>query len=148
MAPGAWNKKIWPLSNTQEKFYWSFYMKQTYETGILGEIAAETYLCGKCGMICLERRYRTKSAEIDLIMQDGDAVVFVEVKTRRTGDPGLGLLAVDQRKQKRIIRASTLYLMFHQKMNAVIRFDVVEVGLQSILHIPNAFQPAGSMFYR
>lgn len=123
-------------------------MKHTYETGLSGELAAEKYLTTEKGMRCLERRYRNKCGEIDLIMQDGDAVVFVEVKTRRTGDPGLGLLAVDQRKQKRIIRASTLYLMSHQKMNAVIRFDVVEVGLQSILHIPNAFQPAGSMFYR
>ena len=122
-------------------------MKQTYETGILGEIAAETYLCGKCGMICLERRYRTKSAEIDLIMQDQDTLVFVEVKTRSKGKPGDGLQTVNAAKQKRISRGATLYLMKHHKLNQSVRFDVVEVNRENIIHIPNAFQPGG-MFFR
>ena len=122
-------------------------MKQTYETGILGEIAAETYLCGKCGMICLERRYRTKSAEIDLIMQDQDTLVFVEVKTRSKGKPGDGLQTVNAAKQKRISRGAMLYLMKHHKLNQSVRFDVVEVNRENIIHIPNAFQPGG-MFYR
>ncbi len=122
-------------------------MKQTYETGILGEIAAETYLCGKCGMICLERRYRTKSAEIDLIMQDQDTLVFVEVKTRSKGKPGDGLQTVNAAKQKRISRGAMLYLMKHHKLNQSVRFDVVEVNRENIIHIPNAFQPGG-MFFR
>ena len=122
-------------------------MKQTYETGILGEIAAETYLCGKCGMICLERRYRTKSAEIDLIMQDQDTLVFVEVKTRSKGKPGDGLQTVNAAKQKRISRGAMLYLMKHHNLNQSVRFDVVEVNRENIIHIPNAFQPGG-MFFR
>ena len=122
-------------------------MKQTDETGILGEIAAETYLCGKCGMICLERRYRTKSAEIDLIMQDQDTLVFVEVKTRSKGKPGDGLQTVNAAKQKRISRGAMLYLMKHHKLNQSVRFDVVEVNRENIIHIPNAFQPGG-MFFR
>ena len=122
-------------------------MKQTYETGILGEIAAETYLCGKCGMVCLERRYRTKSAEIDLIMQDQDTLVFVEVKTRSKGKPGDGLQTVNAAKQKRISRGAMLYLMKHHKLNQSVRFDVVEVNRENIIHIPNAFQPGG-MFFR
>ena len=60
-------------------------MKTTYETGLQGERAAEEYLHQKMRMHCLERRYRNQCGEIDLIMLDGETVVFVEVKTRKTG---------------------------------------------------------------
>lgn len=122
-------------------------MKHTYETGLLGESAAEKYLCEKLGMICLERRFRTKSAEIDLIMMDRDTLVFVEVKTRRTGKPGDGLMTVNIAKQKRISRGAMLYLMSRNMLNRSIRFDVVEVNCDTITYIPNAFQPGG-MFFR
>jgi putative endonuclease len=51
-------------------------MKQTYETGLFGEDTAAAYLCEK-GMVLLAHRYRAKPGEIDLIMKDGDTVVFV-----------------------------------------------------------------------
>ena len=121
-------------------------MKQTYETGLAGEETAEQYLAAK-GMACLERRYRNKCGEIDLIMQDRDITVFVEVKTRRRAGPGQGLMAVDRKKQARITRAATLYLMAEKKLNAAVRFDIVEVGTDSVIHVPNAFQPAGGMFF-
>ena len=54
-------------------------MKETYETGLWGEDFAAEYLKEKLGMVLLEQRYRTKRGEIDLIMTDGDTVVFVEV---------------------------------------------------------------------
>ncbi len=123
-------------------------MKQTYETGLSGEKAAETYLTQKKGMRCLERRYRCKCGEIDLIMLDQGCLVFVEVKTRKTGEPGEGLKAVNFRKQQRIVRASSLYMLSARKLNSAVRYDVVEVFGDSILHIPNAFQPQGRMFYR
>ena len=118
-------------------------MKQTYETGLFGEDAAAEYLRGK-GMIPIAHRYRTKAGEIDLIMKDGDTVVFVEVKTRLTGEAGLGLSAVNTRKQRRIARAATVWMMQNHCMNALIRFDIVEVHGNEFLHIPNAFQPYGS----
>ena len=123
-------------------------MKQTYETGLSGDKLAEAWLCEHRGMRCLERRYRTKRGEIDLIMQDKDTIVFVEVKTRKTGDIGLGLMAVTPAKQKRLTQAATLYLMYRHALNAAIRFDVVEVrGDGQVLYVPNAFQGPG-MFYR
>lgn len=121
-------------------------MKTTYETGLRGENAAEEWLSREKGMVCLERRYRTRAGEIDLIMRDGDAIVFVEVKTRRTAEPGLGLAAVDGRKQRRIANGARLYLMARGWLNREVRFDLVEINRESILHIPNAFQPGG-MFY-
>ncbi len=123
-------------------------MKQTYETGLYGEKIAEEWLCRQHGMHCLARRYRTKHGEIDLVMQDNETIVFVEVKTRRTGDIGLGLTAVTPAKQKRLIQAATIYLMSRHALNASIRFDVIEVREdESVLYVPNAFQGHG-MFYR
>ena len=118
-------------------------MKQTYETGLQGENTAEAYLHDRLGMICLERRYRTHCGEIDLIMTDGDTVVFVEVKTRRTGETGNGLSAVNLAKQKRITQAATLYLMQKNWLRKAVRFDLVEIHGFEVIHIPNAFQPYG-----
>lgn len=122
-------------------------MKQTYETGLEGEETAEAYLHTARGMICMERRYRNRCGEIDLIMRDGETIVFVEVKTRKTGSPGAGMMTVNAAKQKRIARASALYLMSTRQLSCPIRFDVVEVNPDSVLHVPDAFQPGG-MFYR
>ena len=122
-------------------------MKMTYQTGLAGEKAAADWLKNKHGMILLETRYRNKAGEIDLIMKDGETVVFIEVKTRLHAVPGSGLMAVDRKKQQRIARAAVLYLMSKGWMNHSVRFDVAEVTEKHVLHIPNAFQP-GIMFYR
>ena len=122
-------------------------MKQTYQTGLSGERDAEEYLTREKGMICLERRFRTRAAEIDLIMREGETLVFVEVKTRRTGSAGLGLMAVDARKQKRIARGAMLYLMQTGQLNVPVRFDAVEIGPEGILHVPDAFQPGGVFYH-
>ena len=121
-------------------------MKTTYETGLRGEEIAEQYLIRK-GMRCLERRHREKNGEIDLIMEEGETLVFVEVKARFSSvKPGLGLMAVTPAKQKRIARGAMLYLMKHGWLRREIRFDGVEINQTDILHIPNAFQPGGMMF--
>ena len=121
-------------------------MKRTYETGVHGEEIAEQFLTEK-GMRCLERRYREKPGEIDLIMEDGDALVFVEVKARFSeAQSGAGLCAVTPAKQKRIAQCATLYLLKHGWMRRDVRFDVVEINRGGVLHIPNAFQPGGMMF--
>ena len=119
-------------------------MKATYETGIRGEEIAEKYLTAQ-GMRCLARRYREKPGEIDLIMADGDCLVFVEVKTRfSAGEAGSGLAAVTPGKQRRIARCAMLYAMKHDPSGRyALRFDVVEVNREGVVHIPNAFQPGG-----
>ena len=119
----------------------------TYQTGLAGEQAAAEWLRMKYRMQLVETRYRSKAGEIDLIMLDQKTIVFIEVKTRLHAAAGTGLMAVDHRKQKRIARAATLYLISKGWQNRPVRFDVVEVSENSVLHIPNAFQPGG-MFYR
>ncbi len=121
-------------------------MKATYETGIQGESIAENYLLSK-GMKCLERRHRERTGEIDLIMEDGETLVFVEVKARFSARrSGQGLESVNFAKQKRIAKSATLYLMKHGWLRRPVRFDVIEINASEILHIPNAFQPGGMMF--
>ena len=122
-------------------------MKTTYQTGLDGEKQAAEWLKKHCSMKLLESRYRNKAGEIDLIMMDRDMVVFVEVKTRLHGIPGNGLMAVDRKKQRRITNAAVLYLMKQEWLNRQVRFDVVEVTRNGVIHVPDAFQPGG-MFYR
>ncbi len=119
-------------------------MKKTYETGLWGEETASDYLSHQFRMIPLERRYRTKTGEIDLIMLDGETIVFVEVKTRRTGEAGNGLAAVNHAKQKRIVQAATIYLMQKNLMRNPVRFDLVEIHRDEILYVADAFQPYGN----
>ena len=134
------------LSIAQEKFYQKFCMKKTYQTGIYGEQLASRWLENHEKMRLLENRFRTKAGEIDLIMTDGETIVFIEVKTRLNTAPGTGLLAVDKKKQQRIARAAYLFLSQKRWLHRSVRFDIVEVSADKILHIKNAFQP-GSMFF-
>lgn len=121
-------------------------MKATYETGLQGEKIAEQFLCKK-GMRCMERRYREKSEEIDLIMEEGDTLVFVEVKARFSApQAGQGLSSVTPAKQRKIARTAMIYLMKHGWLQRNMRFDVIEINQEGILHVPNAFQPGGMRF--
>lgn len=122
-------------------------MKNTYETGLAGESGAEEWLREKRGMQVLERRLRTKAGEVDLVMLEGDTVVFVEVKTRMKAAPGQGMLAVNAAKQRRIVNAAMLYLMKKRWLNRPVRFDVVEVRPGTVTHVPNAFQMDNGMFF-
>ena len=121
-------------------------MSEKYAAGLQGEEIAEEYLRAR-GMRCLERRHREKTGEIDLIMEEGDTLVFVEAKARfSVPASGAGLRAVTPAKQKKIAKSAMLYLMRHGWLNRPLRFDVVEVNRDGIVHIPNAFQPGGMMF--
>ena len=121
-------------------------VKASYETGIMGEEIAENYLKAR-GMRTLERRNREKTGEIDLIMEDGQTLVFVEVKARFSQpEAGNGLRAVTPGKQKRIAKSAMIYMARHGWLSRSARFDVIEINRNGILHIPNAFQPGGMMF--
>lgn len=112
-------------------------MKQ-YDAGIRGETCAEKYLLNQ-GMTVLARRYRGGNGEIDLIVQDKDTIVFVEVKSRPTSRAGMGLCAVTSAKQRRMTHAAMAFLMDQEYMDLSVRFDVVEITRDGLLHIPNAF---------
>lgn len=93
------------------------------------------------GYRILERNYRCKLGEIDLIARDGVWLVFVEVKYRLDARAGYGLESVDVRKQRRIARAASWYLYEkHIREDWPCRFDVVSFLGEEITLIKDAFQ--------
>ena len=66
------------------------------------------------GFVILERNYRCKQGEIDIIAKDGSYFVFIEVKYRASGSAGFSLEAIDHRKALRIRNAAVYYLYSHQ----------------------------------
>lgn len=99
------------------------------QTARWGEDLAAQYLARE-GCTVLQRNWRCPYGEIDIIAQEGNTLLFVEVKTRRRVDAALPREAVDERKQRRLRQCATLYLdLFYP--DAVCRFDVVEVWWQS-----------------
>lgn len=95
------------------------------------------------GLTLVDRNYRCRRGEIDLIMQHSGTLVFVEVRFRKTSRYGSALESVDPRKQARIIHCATQYLASHRASVAA-RFDVVAIspnkGNLNIDWIPDAFQ--------
>lgn len=111
--------------------------------GADGEALARTYLEAK-GMRFLAKNYKRRHGEIDLIMQDGSFLVFVEVKTRRDLFRGTPAEAVTAAKQKHLRWCAEVYYAEHELEDVPARFDVVEVllspGRQPLFrHIRDAF---------
>ena len=94
------------------------------EVGREGESLAEQFLQNR-GYRILARNVRSPSGELDLIAEDGDALVFIEVKSRRTNAFGGTRYAVDPRKQSRIVKQAAQYLARHRIYGRSCRFDVV-----------------------
>ena len=110
-----------------------------YETGLRGEAAAERYLL-QLGMRCITRRYRACGGELDLVMADGDTLVFVEVKARPGARAGAGLLAVTPAKRRRLLAAAQHYLVTSGQTDSSCRFDVIELTADGLRYVPDAFQ--------
>jgi putative endonuclease len=115
-----------------------------HAVGKAGEEAAVQYLRQQ-GYRILERNYRCRFGEIDLIAWDGGTLAFVEVKTRRSQRYGPAAAAVTPEKQRHLIKASQLYLIQRKKADELCRFDVVTVAMDAqqphIELIKDAFQP-------
>lgn len=112
------------------------------QLGNSGELAAVDYL-RKSGYEILDRNFRCKSGEIDIIAKNKKLLVFVEVKTRSSKVYGTPAEAVTYAKQQKIINTALHYLNFTNLNNIEIRFDVIEIlysrqGIQ-YNHIINAF---------
>ena len=107
--------------------------------GTWGEELAAVYLREK-GYVILERDWHSVHRDIDIIAQDGDTIVFVEVKTRRNRDFGDPLQAIDFEKRHHLQLAMNHYIKY-RKMDNPCRFDVITVvgemgcGMPEIFHI-------------
>lgn len=92
------------------------------------------------GLLILERNFRVRQGEIDVIAKEGDTLVFVEVKYRKNPSRGLPEEAVDFRKQRQISKVALFYLAFRRlPLSTPCRFDVVAVCGEEIRWIPDAF---------
>ncbi len=97
----------------------------TYRRGQWAEKQAYTYLCEQ-GLQPIERNYRSKRGEIDLIMFEQAILVFIEVRYRKNQRYGGGLESIHAHKQQRILMTATYYLQTHRwAQQHPCRFDVV-----------------------
>ena len=112
-------------------------MKTNHARGRGAEIKAKWILRFK-GYRLLAERFKTPVGEIDLIMQRGSRIVFIEVKQRRTQTAALESLSLKQ--QQRIARAAQWYLSHHWKKRCpFVRFDVLALWSWRWTHLQNAW---------
>lgn len=118
-------------------------MLEHEDIGIAGELYACTHLRSQ-GYIILEKNWRYKRYEIDIIAEKQGIVCFVEVKTRENRYAGDPALAVKRGKQKHIITAADAYVK-EFNISAVLRFDIIAIIMNSketyLEHIEDAFYP-------
>ena len=110
------------------------------EKGRLGEEIALKYIISKGGTI-VEKNYRTKMGEIDLIAKMNGELVFIEVKSRSNINYGYPCEAVNYKKKRKIINVAKYYILDNYLEDISVRFDVIEIYLtdKKINHIVNAF---------
>ena len=118
-----------------------------HQRGALGEQYAAKYLKQQ-GIKILEKNYKCKLGEIDLIARDGGEIAFIEVKTRPAHPYVRGMYAVDRTKQQHLLRVASWYLSVTAcKLRP--RMDVLEVELDAeqklvrVNHIKGAFIQPG-----
>ena len=113
--------------------------RQNGALGAYGERVAARHLV-EHGLVLLDRNWRCEGGEIDLVLRDGEVLVFCEVKTRRGTAYGHPLEAVDAVKTERLVRLAERWLAEHDLVAAEVRFDMVAVissdrGAAAVEHV-------------
>ena len=79
-------------------------------------------------------------------MDQGDTLVFVEVRERKSNAYGTPAESVNPTKQKRIAKAALMFIKANRLANRNLRFDIVAVQKGTITHLENAFAPTGYIY--
>lgn len=112
--------------------------------GARGEEAAARFL-ERAGLRLVERNWRWRQWEIDLICEEGETLVFAEVKTRGPGSLAAPSDALDAAKQAKLFKAAAHYLSKRKAWERPCRFDLVSVRItehgEEIEHVRDAFSP-------
>lgn len=110
------------------------------QKGDIGENIASKYLLSN-GAEILERNYRIKSGEIDIIAKLDNEIVFIEVKSRSNNKYGYPCESVNYKKISKITNTAKYYILTNNLYNIPIRFDIVEIYFNEnkLNHIVNAF---------
>lgn len=112
-------------------------MTDKIKKGKDGELRAEKFLTQK-GFEILERNYRYKRSEIDLIVRKKDWLIFVEVRMRGSVAFGFPEQTVNQAKRKKIMEGAAQYLIETNWLGNV-RYDIVAIRKDEIMHFEDAF---------
>lgn len=118
-------------------------MAQHNDTGARGEKLAGEFI-EKLGYVILDRNWRHRHFELDLVAKEGDVIVIVEVKTRTSLYAGEPEVSVTRMKQRSLIKAADAYVLYYG-MDFPVRFDIVSIVIKGekvvINHIMDAFYP-------
>jgi len=119
------------------------YMTEDHALGRRGEDLAQRFL-QRAGMVIVDRNFRMASGggEVDLIGWEGDILVFVEVKSRKTEEYGAPDRAIGREKRSRLNRAASEYARHAEVSWAKVRFDIVNVVFSAppkVTHWRDAF---------
>ena len=116
-------------------------MPEFHRIGAEAEKRAADFLIGQ-GYTIVRRNFRGGGSEIDIIAMDGDIVVFVEVRSRRSGAWAGPEESVDEAKQRRLWKTAEFYLAEVAEKEMPARFDVVAIEGETVRHHKDAFRPA------
>jgi putative endonuclease len=137
--PKQW---LWKLSDAARQFRQQRSLGADAALGRRGEDLAHRYL-RSAGFTILARNYRAGTdSEVDIVARDGDITVFVEVKSRRSAEFGSPDRAIDEVKQKHILRAARSYVTRAGLTWSQVRFDTISIVFSeppSIVHQQDAF---------
>ncbi len=113
--------------------------RERLESGGRGEDRASQALRAQ-GYRIVERNFRCRQGELDLIARDGDTLVFVEVRSRADDRFGGGAAAVGPGKQRQVVRVAQAYLSIRRPRFDTCRFDVVAITGDDVVVIKDAFR--------
>lgn len=113
--------------------------RTTIQVGANGEERAASLLVAS-GMRIVERNYRCKLGELDIVARDRDTLVFVEVRSRQSVAFGSAMDAVGWVKQRKVTRVAQQYIAARRPRFETARFDVVAVTGNEIVHVRDAWR--------
>ena len=111
----------------------------THARGKRGEALAVTYLESR-GYRIVECNFRCRLGELDIVAMDGSTLVFVEVRSKASGQHGGAIATVTRAKQARVARVAQAYLSMRRPRFESCRFDVIGITGGQLEHIEDAFR--------
>jgi putative endonuclease len=117
----------------------SWVVDSKLERGASAEASAAQLLI-EAGYRIVERNFRCKAGELDIIARDGDVLVFVEVRSRSDDEHGSAVEMIRRTKQRRVARVATYYLATAEPVFDECRFDIVAITAGAPILIKDAFR--------
>lgn len=113
--------------------------EQRRERGIAGELRAREFLEAQ-GLRCIVAGWRCRLGELDLVMRDGEVLVFIEVRARGADNPVSAIESIDAGKQRRFARAARAWLSQNpHAADLPARFDIVAIDGSDLQWLRDAF---------